>query len=124
MLALEQCQHLRRIELPNKYRRSAEDDLRQRVHEQSARMEHREDIQVHIVMGHIMNNSIERVPRDHAIGDFRGFGQPCRAACEDQGSDVFGFEGLASNWRILRGLENCFKVQGVGETVAIEMQNW
>ena len=87
--AFDQREYPGGIELPEQNRRSSKDHLRERVDEESAGMEHRKDIQVHVVVGNVVDDGIERVPRDHAVRDLGGFGQTGRPARENQGGNVF-----------------------------------
>ena len=121
MFALEQSQHLCGLELTDENRCPAEDDLRQGVHEKSARVEHREDVEVDIVMCHIVDDGVERIPRDHAVGHFRGFRKAGRSAGEYQGGDVLCFEAGTGNGGVGSGLEGGFKVKRRGKSIAVNM---
>ena len=124
MLALDQGQHLRRVELADEDRRPAKDDLRQGVDEQPARVEHREDVQIHVVMGHVVDDGVERVPGDHAVGDLRRFGQAGRPAGEDQGGDIFCFKAFTGHGRVRRRIGARFQRAGFPQSHFHPGEGW
>ena len=105
-LTFKQIQNLRGVKCANEDRRAAEDDLRQGVDEKSACVEHGEDVEIDIVMCHIVDDGIERVPSDHAVRHFRSFGQTCRSASEYQGGGILCFETGTGHGGVRGGLKS------------------
>ena len=63
-------------------------------------MEHREDVEIHIVMCHIMDNGVECIPHDHAVRYLGSFRQTSCSTGEDQRRDIFRFERFACDWNL------------------------
>src|SRR5215208_4455429 len=123
MFTLKQVQYLRRIKLADKDCRSAKDDLGQCVNKKSAGMEHRKDIQINIIMGYVMDDCIQCIPRDHAMRHLRSFGKTRCPTREDQGRDIFRLETGAGHRRVRSGLESCLEGERARDSISFQMQS-
>ncbi len=118
-VALKQRQHLGGVEGADEDGRPAKNDLRQGIDEQPAGVEHRENVEIDVIVGHIMDDGVERVPGNHAVRNLGGFGQAGRTAGKNQRGDILGFERFAGDGGSSGGLEGGFKGKATGEAVSV-----